>query len=60
MTPIKFLRKGEEWLTIQDIDDEECLWLYGEGVVGNDRLVCPISVKESQIKAHINNGWIAS
>ena len=60
MTQIKFLTKGEEWITIQDIDDEQCLWLYGEGVVGNYRAVCPISVKDSQIKAHISKGWITN
>ena len=55
---IEFLTRGNEWVSIQTLDDEDCLWLYGEGVVGNCHIVSPVSVRESQIKAHISKGWI--
>ena len=51
------LHRGDEWCTIQDLDSESCLWLYGEGKVGNGRSVSPISVKETQVEAHVSKGW---
>ena len=53
-----FFKRGNEWLTIQNLDDEYCLWLYGEGVVGNGRAICPIKAKQSQIEAHMSKGWV--
>ena len=52
------LTRNDEWVSIQNLDDKSCLWLYGKGVVGNGRCVSPINVKESQIQAHISKGWI--
>ena len=52
------MKRGNEWCSIQDIDNESCLWLYGEGVEGNGRSVSPISVKDSQIQAHMTKGWV--
>ena len=51
------LHRGDEWCTIQDLDSESCLWLYGVGKEGNGRSVSPISVKETQVEAHVSKGW---
>ena len=58
MVMVTILKRGNEWVSIQNLDDEDCLWLYGEGVVGNAHIVSPVNVKESQIQAHISKGWI--
>ena len=52
------LHRGDEWCTIQDLDSGDCLWLYGEGKVGNFRCVSPMKVKDSQIAAHVSKGWV--
>jgi len=52
-----YLRRGEEWASIQPLDDEDVLWLYGEGKVGNNRSVCPRAVMSSQIAAHMSKVW---
>ena len=52
------LQRGDEWCTIQDLDSEDCLWLYGVGVEGNGRCVSPIKVKGSQVEAHLSKGWV--
>ena len=51
------LHRGDEWCTIQDLDSESCLWLYCVGKEGNGRSVSPISVKETQVEAHVSKGW---
>ena len=52
-----YLRRDDEWASIQPLDEEDVLWLYGEGKVGNGRSVCPRAVMSSQIAAHISKGW---
>ena len=52
-----YLRRDDEWATIEPLDEENVLWLYGEGKVGNDRSVSPRAVMSSQIAAHISKGW---
>jgi len=52
-----FLKRGNEWASIQPLDEEEVLWLYGEGKVGNNRSVSPRAVMSSQIAAHMSKGW---
>lgn len=49
--------RGDEWLSIQRLDDEHALWLYGKGVVGDGRKVAPLSVVQSQLQAHCDHGW---
>ena len=49
--------RGNEWLVIEQLNENEALWLYGEGVTGNGRSVCPLNVLESQLKAHEEHGW---
>lgn len=51
------LHRGDEWITIQDLNEDECLWLYGEGKEGNGRCVAPKDVMNSQIDAHLSKGW---
>ena len=52
-----YLRRGEEWASIQPLDEEDVLWLYGEGKVGNNSSVPPRAVMSSQIAAHMSKGW---
>lgn len=55
-----FLRRGEEWASIQPYDevfDDYVIWLYGEGKVGNGRSVSTRAVMSSQIAAHMSKGW---
>ena len=51
------LTRGNEWLSIFELDSSQVLWLYGEGSVGNSRLVSPRDVMASQVKAHTDRGW---
>ena len=52
-----YLRRDDEWASIQPLDEEDVLWLYGEGKVGNGRSVSPRAVMSSQIAAHMSADW---
>ena len=52
------LKRGNEWISIQQLNTRQVLWLYGEGKVGNGRCVCPLEVLESQVEAHQGKGWV--
>ena len=54
------LTRGNEWLSIFELDSYQVLWLYGEGNVGNGRCVSPRDVMASQVTAHISKGWAES
>ena len=52
-----YLRRGDEWVTIQPLDEEDVLWLYGEDNNNNNRSVYPRAVMSSKIAAHMSKGW---
>ena len=54
-----YLRRGDEWATIQPFAEEDVLWLYGEGELSNGRGhgVCPRALMTSNLADHLSKGW---